>query len=61
MLLRTPIDPYETDNLANEASNRYNDADVVAKREALAQRLPALEAERLRPLNHSIYLLVVQA
>lgn len=55
-----PVDPFETDNLANEASSRYNDSDVVAKREALAQRLAALEAERLQPLNHSVYLPVVR-
>ncbi len=44
-----PVDPLEIDNLANEASSHYDDPAIVAKREQLAQRLLALEAERLRP------------
>lgn len=48
--LGLPVDPFEIDNLANEASGRYDDPQIVAKREQLAQRLAALEAERLQPL-----------
>jgi arylsulfatase A-like enzyme len=46
-----PVDPFELDNLANEASENYDDPQIVAKREQLAQRLQALEDERLQPLE----------
>ncbi len=46
-----PVDPFEMDNLANEASSQYADPAIVAKREALAQRLALLEAARLQPLT----------
>jgi hypothetical protein len=45
-----PVDPFEIDNLANEASPNYNDLLIAAKRQELAQRLQALEEERLQPL-----------
>ncbi|MDX1414263.1 MAG: sulfatase-like hydrolase/transferase [Candidatus Promineifilaceae bacterium] len=48
--LGVPVDPFEVDNLANEASAKYNDPAIVTKREQLAQRLAALEQERLQPL-----------
>jgi choline-sulfatase len=46
-----PVDPFELDNLAHPASSLYNDPTIVAKREQLAQRLAAFEAERLQPLS----------
>ena len=59
--LGIPVDPFEIDNLANEASDNYNDPDTVAKREQLAQRLAALEAERLQPLDvQNVYLPLIQ-
>jgi choline-sulfatase len=58
--LGLPVDPFETDNLANEASDRYNEPAIVAKRAALAQRLATLEAERLQPLPEpNIYLPII--
>lgn len=62
-----PVDPFELDNLANEASSHYTDPAIVAKREALAQRLASLEAARLQPLTelpsgtNSLYLPLVSA
>ncbi len=51
-----PVDPYEIDNVANQASPHYSDPLIVAKREALAQRLEALEQERLQPLpSNDVY------
>ena len=44
------VDPFEIDNLANEANPNYNDPLIAAKRQELAQRLQALEEERLQPL-----------
>jgi choline-sulfatase len=59
--LGLPVDPFEMDNLAHQASSRYDDPAIVAKREQLAQRLAALEAERLQPLPTSeIYLPMIQ-
>lgn len=49
--LGLPVDPFETNNLTYELSSRYNDPDVVAKREDLAQRLQTLQDERLQPLD----------
>lgn len=45
-----PVDPFELDNLANEASANYDDPQIVTKRELLALRLQMLEEERLQPL-----------
>lgn len=49
--LGLPVDPFELDNLANEASDNYNDPVIGAKREQLAQRLADLEEARLQPLS----------
>ena len=49
--LGVPIDPLEIDNLAHDSSPKYNEPAIVAKREDLAQRLAALEASRLQPLE----------
>lgn len=58
--LGLPIDPYEIDNLANENSIRYDNPEIVAKRQELAERLQALEEERLQPLNgYNAYMPVV--
>ena len=59
--LGLPVDPFEIDNLANEASSQYDNPVIAAKREQLAQRLATLEAERLQPLNSNIYLPLIQA
>lgn len=57
-----PVDPYELDNLANQVSPQYNDPLIVAKREDLAQRLQALEHERLQPLPaHGVYMPIVSS
>lgn len=53
------VDPYETDNLGNSASENYDNATYVAKRKQLAERLAALEAERLEE-QHNIYLPILQ-
>ncbi len=59
--LGLPVDPFEVDNLANEASDKYNDPDIVEKREQLAQRLATLEEERLQPLDSSnVYMPFIQ-
>jgi choline-sulfatase len=55
-----PVDPFELDNLANKVSPYYNDPLIVAKREELAQRLQALEEERLQPLpSNDVYMPIV--
>lgn len=46
------IDPLEVDNLAHESSPQYDNPIIVAKREQLAQRLQALEDERLQPMGY---------
>jgi len=57
-----PVDPFELDNLAHEASENYDDPQIVAKREQLAQRLQALEDERLQPLEgHAAHLPLIMS
>jgi choline-sulfatase len=59
--LGLPVDPFELDNLAHESSSDYNDPMIAAKRDQLAQRLAALETQRLQPLRPRGYLPLIQA
>ncbi len=54
-----PVDPNELENLAHEANAKSLSKKYIDKRAELAQRLAALEAERLQPLSHN-YLPLVQ-
>lgn len=57
-----PVDPNETENLANESNAMFDDAIIAAKRMELAQRLAVLEAERLLPLGESrLYMPILQS
>lgn len=54
-----PVDPNELENLAHEGNAKARLQPYVDKRAELAQRLAALEAERLQPLAYT-YLPLVQ-
>lgn len=54
-----PVDPYEQTNLAHEANARALSQKYLDKRAELAQRLAALEADRLQPLAQN-YLPLIQ-
>jgi len=54
-----PVDPNELENLAHEGNVKARLQPYVDKRAELAQRLAALEAERLQPLAYT-YLPLVQ-
>ncbi len=47
-------DPLEMENLAHPSHPRYNDADVVAQRNRLAEKLARMEEELLAPLPSGV-------
>lgn len=55
-----PVDPYEQENLAHSRNAKAMLPKYVDKRAELAQRLAALEKERLQPLASYNYLPLVQ-